>query len=219
MSMQAGFSIIALACLAGAAYGQQTQPGQPDPTTTPTQPMPVQPLPSQASPATPDQANPATYPAPADAGNSDPSSASSPHQRDLTSHAGTETATPSNQNAANRSATSPHQRNALRTASVAQPASGMDVQTRTGQPLGTIVNIVNDSTGRPAYVVVADTNGNETAVPYGPARQMLQGNAIVMDAQRLQNAPKVPESQLQNSASTDWQGKADSYWRGQEKNH
>jgi hypothetical protein len=217
MSMQSGFSIIALACLAGAAYGQQTQPGQPDPTTTPTQPMPVQPLPSQANPATPDQANPATYPAPADAGNSDPSSASSPHQRDLTSHRGSESAP--GQNGDNRSATSAHQRTTLRTASLSQPASGMDVQTRTGQPLGTVVNIINDSTGRPGYVVIADTNGHETAVPYGPARQMLQGNAIVMDAQRLEKAPKVPESQLQNSASTEWQGKADSYWSGQPKAH
>ena len=56
-------------------------------------------------------------------------------------------------------------------------------------------------------------SGNDTAMPYMAAKHMVKGNKLMVDQKRLQNAPKVPESQLQDTSNTSWQGKADSYWK------
>jgi len=218
MNTLKGLCILAGLSLAGAAYAQSptTPPDQPNSATTPQgQPMPDQPMPNQnpaANPPTrqPDQANPQTYPAPQTSGNSSPSAASSPHQRDLTSKGSAEAQT--NENPDPSGASTPHQKNAMRMAAAGNITSGMDVQSHEGKQLGTVTNVVNDSSGKPAYVVIADQSGNDTAMPYRAAKHMVKGNKLMVDSMRLQNAPKVPESQLQDTSNTSWQGKADSYW-------
>lgn len=97
--------------------------------------------------------------------------------------------------------------------------SGMDVQSHQGKQVGTVSNVVNDASGKPAYVVISDQSGSDTPIPYRAVKHMVRGNKIVVDAKRLQSAPKVPESQLQDTSNTAWQGKADSYWEKRAKKH
>jgi uncharacterized protein YrrD len=90
--------------------------------------------------------------------------------------------------------------------------SGMDVQSNSGEPIGAVVDIVLDPTGEPAYVVVATPTGSAAAVPYSTANSMVHNNKMVMDRSKLENAPKVQQSQLQDQSNTSWQGKSDKYW-------
>ncbi|HET9390389.1 MAG TPA: PRC-barrel domain-containing protein [Steroidobacteraceae bacterium] len=214
MNTLKGLSILAGLSLAGAAYAQSPTmpPDQPNSATTPQGQPPANQDPA-ANPPThqPDQANPQTYPAPPNSGNTNPSSASSPHQRDLTSQSSGEAQT--NQNPDPTGASTPHQRGAMRMAAAGGIASGMDVQSHDGKQLGTVTSVVKDSSGKPAYVVIADQSGSDTAMPYMAAKHMVKGNKLMVDQKRLQNAPKVPESQLQDTSNTSWQGKADSYWK------
>jgi hypothetical protein len=117
--------------------------------------------------------------------------------------------------------TKPQQPSVMRSAKVGsgtqQVTSGMDVQSRTGQKLGTVADVVKGSSGDPAYVVIADQTGSDTAVPYSVVRHLVHGSNIVIDDKRLQGAPKVPESQLQNPSITSWKSVADSYWSKQPK--
>ena len=97
--------------------------------------------------------------------------------------------------------------------------SGMSVESREGKQVGTVSNVVNDSSGKPKYVVISESSGSNTAVPYMTAKHMLHSNKIVVDEKRLQDAPKVPESQLQDTSKTEGQSKADSYWEKHGKKH
>jgi hypothetical protein len=220
MSTLRGISMVAGLCLAGAALAQapsmssqsermsdQTNSAA----STPEQPMP----PSQAGPAasTPDQANSATYPSTPDTGSPDTGSGMSPQQSATPAQTSSD-AGPTHSADPNAGAIS-HQKGSMRTASADPNAGitpGMDVTARTGEAVGTVVDVVRNASGEPAYVVIADQSGSDTAVPFAIARHMVKGNKVVVDAKRLQDAPKVPESQLQNGASTAWQDKADSYW-------
>ncbi len=92
-------------------------------------------------------------------------------------------------------------------------SNGMNVQSRSGQQVGTIVNIVADASGRPGYVVIAEASGATTAIPYPQARQMVRGTRIVVDEKRLRAAPKVPQTRLLNPQDTGWQQEADRYWK------
>jgi hypothetical protein len=216
MNTVKGLTIVAGLCLAGAAFAQtQTTPDQPTAGGSMTDPA-SQAMPGSANPNAqpPDQANPATYPAPANSGNSDPSSASSPHQRSVTSDDANEQA--ATQSPDPSAASTPHQRDTVRTAVAEKMTTfspGMGVQTRAGKDLGTVSDVVSDSSGQPAYVVIADENGRDTAIPYAAARNMVHGTKLIVDGQRLKSAPKVPESQLEDKSNTNWQGKADSYWK------
>jgi hypothetical protein len=217
MNTQRGLSILAGLCIAGAAYAQSPatpdQPSSQSNVTTPQgQPTPDPGPPGSTNPSSrqPDQANPATYPAPANSGNSNPGAASSPHQRDVTSQSNGEAQTTTSPDP--RAASTPHQRDTMRMAAAGTISSGMDVQSRKGKQVGTVVNVVKDSSGKPGYVVISDESGRDTAVPYSAAKHMVHGNKILVNEKRLQNAPKVPESQLQDTSNTEWQGQADSYW-------
>jgi PRC-barrel domain len=182
-------AMVAGLCLGGAVVAQtQTTPG--DPSATGSMPGP----PAQGNQGTPSQVSPATSPEKA-------GSSVTPAQ------AGT--------------IAKPQQRSVMRSATVGsgaqQVTSGMDVQSHAGQKLGTVADVVKGSSGDPTYVVIADQTGRDTAVPYSVARHMVQGTNIVIDDKRLQSAPKVPESQLQNPSITTWKAAADSYWSKQAK--
>jgi hypothetical protein len=203
-------------CVAGVAFAQsqgvpeqsQTLPGQTNPSAT--VPEPATPGQAGGTTATPDQANSATYPAAADNGSSDPGAVSTPQQPDGNAQTSQSAQTPDPNAAASK-----HQKSTMRSAAADSSGGitpGMDVTGRSGEAVGTVVDVVRSSSGGPAYVVIADQAGSDTAVPIAVARHMVHGNKVVVDTKRLQNAPKVPESQLQNPSSTQWQGKADSYW-------
>lgn len=183
--------ILAGLSAAGAVCAQTP----PDPAAGASQPAPANPVSPTAPVETPDQGNSATYPSSTAPGNGK---------------------TPA-QNADPHAAARQHQKSAERTAAASGNSgsitSGMDVQSSSGQTIGTVADVVKNPSGRPTYVVVADQSGNDTAIPYEAARQMVHGNRVVVDAARLQSAPKVPRSQLQNPANTGWQEKAEGFWR------
>ncbi len=156
----------------------------------------------------PDQANSATYPTPSEPGTgATPAQAADPHA------------------AANQ-----HRRNALRTAAASGNTgsinTGMTVQTKTGQSEGSVVDVVRQPNGRPAYIVIADHGGSRRAVTYQAARLMVHGNRLVLDEMRLRGAPVVPaptqtterpDRENPNphdagSARPGWQAEADRYW-------
>ncbi|MBV9911233.1 MAG: hypothetical protein JOZ93_01585 [Sinobacteraceae bacterium] len=144
---------------------------------------------------TPDQANSATYPTPSEPGTgATPAQAADPH-----------------------AAADQHRRNALRTAAASGNTgsinTGMTVETKSGQSEGSVVDVVRQVNGRPAYIVIADHGGNRRAVTYQAARLMVHGNRLVVDELRLQGAPLVPsETPKTDSARPGWQAEADRYW-------
>jgi hypothetical protein len=91
-------------------------------------------------------------------------------------------------------------------------AVGAQVQTPTGEPLGTVVEVVNDqATGQPAFAVIT-AGDHTTAVPYTAAASMVQQNAIVMDRSRLESAPHLEQGEWRNQTSGTWATEANSYW-------
>jgi len=188
---------------------QSAPPSHPEGATPPAQPAPEPPLPGQAASAAPDQANPATYPAPADGSRSDPDALSS-QRRDLTSPRGDAAA----QGHATSKTTAPANQSSWRLAAAAGISAGMEVQSSEGHRVGTVADIVSDSGGRPAYIVIADGNGADRAIPYELARSMVHGGRFVVDEGLLRGAPRVQGDQLQNPANHDWRRAADDYWQG-----
>lgn len=87
---------------------------------------------------------------------------------------------------------------------------GLQVETPTGEPLGSVIEIVADAqTGTPLFAVVT-SEGSTTAVPYTAAAAMVQGDAVVMERERLASAPKVDQGEWRQAG--DWTGEASGYW-------
>ena len=90
--------------------------------------------------------------------------------------------------------------------------AGSIVQNPAGEPIGRVRDIVPDAnTGEPAYVVIATRSGS-TAVPYPAIAPMFQSGHVVLDRSRLESAPQVSDSQLQDKSDTQWKKQADRYW-------
>ena len=91
--------------------------------------------------------------------------------------------------------------------------AGSIVQNPAGEAIGRVKDIVPDAnTGEPAYVVIATRSGS-TAVPYAAIAPMFQSGHVVLDRSRLESAPRVSDSQLQDDKSdAKWKKEADSYW-------
>jgi hypothetical protein len=90
---------------------------------------------------------------------------------------------------------------------------GMPVKSESGEVLGTVSSIVPGDGGKGDYVVIADHQGIATPLPVSTARNMVQKNALVVDATRFQKAPKVQESQSEDDTKAHWQDRADNYWK------
>jgi hypothetical protein len=87
---------------------------------------------------------------------------------------------------------------------------GLSVETPTGEPLGSVIEIVADaSTGTPLFAVIT-SEGTSTAVPYTAAAAMVQGDALVMERERLASAPKVDQGEWRQAG--DWTGESSGYW-------
>jgi hypothetical protein len=90
--------------------------------------------------------------------------------------------------------------------------AGSIVQTPAGEPIGRVRDIVPDAnTGEPAYIVISTRSGS-TAVPYPTIAPMFQSGHIVLDRSRLESAPRVTDSQLQDNSGAQWRKQADQYW-------
>ena len=161
----------------------------------------------------------------------DPSAASSPHQRDVTGQGvtpGTDEAPPATSSDPS-SAASPHQRDAVQgPAGANERAAGKDkqiagdtkpkdklvglsVETSAGEPLGSVVDIVRDKSGKPTYAVVAIDN-DTTAVPYDTAVSMVRNGKVIMSQSKLAGAPKVKQSEWLDQTSSTWRTQSDRYW-------
>jgi len=91
-------------------------------------------------------------------------------------------------------------------------SAGSIVQSPAGEAIGRVKDIVPDAnSGEPAYVVIATRSGS-TAVPYAAIAPMFQDGHIVLDRSRLESAPRVSNSQLQDKSGAQWQKEADRYW-------
>ena len=91
-------------------------------------------------------------------------------------------------------------------------SAGMPVRTVSGEPLGAVRDVVPDTRGDPGYVLITLSRGGKTAVPYTTASALMRNGTIVFDRARLEGAPRVQDSQLQNLSDKSWQKQADQYW-------
>ena len=91
-------------------------------------------------------------------------------------------------------------------------SAGTAVHAPSGEPIGTVKDIVPDpNSGRPAYVVIA-MRGGSTAVPYATITPLFHDGQIVLDRSRLESAPRLRADQLQNDSDRSWTRQSDQYW-------
>ena len=164
MATLRSIAMLAALGLAGAAYAAQTPP-PPDPANTDTQAAPPQ---NESS---------------------DPSAASSPHQRGTVGE-------------------TPHQG----MAGTSMKIVGMQVISPAGESLGSVIDVTMDPQHQPEYAVISTGNDTMTAVPYSAVASMVKDNKIVMDRTRLENSPQVAQSELRDKTNSKWRADADKYW-------
>ncbi|MGH8301295.1 MAG: hypothetical protein ACRET5_07485 [Steroidobacteraceae bacterium] len=97
----------------------------------------------------------------------------------------------------------------------------MPVETRSGQSLGSVSNVVPGLNGHKSsgYVVVSGSNGMSVPVPYRTANAMVRDGKLILSQSRFEHAPKVTQEDLQNSADHAWRMKADQYWKAKGHGH
>jgi hypothetical protein len=134
----------------------------------------------------------------------DPSAASSPHQRDVTSQPGPEAQSSPSDNPT--AASTKHQHEVTD-----KVAKGTAVEDQSGQSLGSVTDVVKGTGSAHSYVVISSPDGKSTAVPSHVAHSMTKEGRIVIDRTALDGAPKVRLSEL-SAHDTHWQKKSDQYW-------
>jgi hypothetical protein len=89
---------------------------------------------------------------------------------------------------------------------------GAQVVSKSDAPIGKVVDVVFDAKDQPAFVVIA-SGGNQAAVPYAAASEMMEGNRVVMDQSRLDRAPKVKQGEWRSQTNdSTWQQDSANYW-------
>jgi len=94
---------------------------------------------------------------------------------------------------------------------------GSEVRGTDGDRIGTLQDVILDQNGQVTHGIVAHggTLGlgqSLTPVPWGHLSASMQGDAIVLDEKRLENAPKFAGGEWPNLASPTWSQEADQYW-------
>ncbi len=94
---------------------------------------------------------------------------------------------------------------------------GLPVQSRSGQRLGAVLDIVFGSEGAAPHLIVvhasgSGTPGTLTAVPWKLAIKHLRGGALVFEAKRFADAPAFPPGQWPKLDTPHWSAAADAYW-------
>lgn len=166
-----------------------------------------------------------TQPAPSTEPGASPGyNTSNPHQREIRSAPGNETAPPGSRSApgAGSLETSQNaqgtQSSAMRMAEAGpggKPWSNMPVESSSGQSLGSVSNVVPGLDGKKTsgYVVVSGAGGMSVPVPYRTASAMVRDGKLILSQSRFERAPKVTQEDLQNSSDHAWRAKADQYWK------
>jgi sporulation protein YlmC with PRC-barrel domain len=92
-------------------------------------------------------------------------------------------------------------------------SAGTIVQTPSGQSIGTVKDVVPDSsTGQPRYILIATRSGTNTAIPYATVSSRIVNGRIILDRARLDGAPRVSDRQLRDPSDKAWQERAQKYW-------
>jgi hypothetical protein len=91
--------------------------------------------------------------------------------------------------------------------------TGMQVRSESGDLLGNVASIVPGESNHEGYVVIANSKGVATPLPYSTASAMVQNETVVVNKTRFEKAPKVQQYQGEDVKRADWEGKADSYWK------
>jgi sporulation protein YlmC with PRC-barrel domain len=90
---------------------------------------------------------------------------------------------------------------------------GTVVQSPAGAAIGTVQDLVSDPrTGQPSYVVVNMRSGANAPIPYSTIAPMFSNGRVILDQSRLEEAPRVSNSQLRNPSDHTWQQKSEKYW-------
>ena len=137
------------------------------------------------------QAAPPTGTEPESTQSPDPDAASSPHQKGTVGE-------------------TPHAGMAGREPKVV----GLEVQSPSGQALGSVVDVTMDAQRMPEYAVISTGSDTMTAVPYKTVVSMIKGNKVIFDRTKLQNSPQVAQSELRDKSNSKWRADADKYWAG-----
>jgi hypothetical protein len=163
-----------------------------------------------------------TQPAPSTQPNAAPGyNTAKPHQRQMTTVPGNQSAASPSDRSAPGSALNTGQtqtQNAtVRTAEAGAPGhswSNMAVESSSGQSLGSVSSVVPGLNGQKSagYVVVSGSNGESVPVPYKTASSMVRDGKLVLSQSRLEHAPKVTQEDMQNTSDHAWRTKADRYW-------
>jgi hypothetical protein len=100
----------------------------------------------------------------------------------------------------------------LAAASPKNVTDGMKVRSESGELLGSVSSIVPSGSGAKSYVVVADSQGRATPLPYSVASSMVQKHTLVVSESKFDKAPKVQDTHLEDDTYAHWQDRADRYW-------
>ena len=162
-----------------------------------------------------------TQPAPSTQPNAAPGyNTAKPHQRQMTTAQGNETASPNSRSAPGSALNTGQSRTrsgSLRTAA-AGPAghswANMAVESSSGQSLGSVARVVPGLDGKRSsgYVLVSGANGESVPVPYETATSMVRDGKLVLSQSRFEHAPKVSQEELQSTSHRAWRVQADRYW-------
>jgi hypothetical protein len=92
-------------------------------------------------------------------------------------------------------------------------SAGTSIESPAGEAIGAVKDVVPDPrTGRPNYILVTTRSGANTAIPYSTLAPMFRNGRVILDRSRLEDAPRVSDSQLRNPSDNAWQQKAQQYW-------
>ena len=93
---------------------------------------------------------------------------------------------------------------------------GLPVESRAGEPLGTVQDIVFGRNGGATHLIVAPASGRSastlTPIPWSVALRHLHGGALVFKRHRFTGAPGFAPGQWPALGSADWSAAADAYW-------
>jgi hypothetical protein len=87
----------------------------------------------------------------------------------------------------------------------------MPVQSDSGEPLGTIEDIVFGARGRATHVIV-NSAGRLVAIPWRIAMPRIHGGILELNRTRLSGAPSFTPDTWPDVSAPSWSATADAYW-------
>ena len=87
----------------------------------------------------------------------------------------------------------------------------MPVQSKAGQPLGTIQDIVFDTRGRATHLVIR-YDGKLVPIPWLLAVSSIHDGILVLSQKRLDGAPDFASGAWPDITDRSWSAAADAYW-------